>query len=159
MEAAFGDPDPDSEYLDLSSIEDEDVEALPIFSHFSQLMPPHWNREPLSQWCKTTSTCKSEAIICAHALKRLSPLANNSQYTCGMEVMRMFWRLSLMTKWPEVLTSVKNKMDLFLLQAPLQRIIPLATDLRKKQCINLWVVVSWVCHSLRHLGIDLGACQ
>ena len=45
MVAAFGDPDPDSEALDLSAIDDEDVEALPIFECFTQLFSPHWNRE------------------------------------------------------------------------------------------------------------------
>ena len=69
MEAYFGDPDPANEALDLENAE-EDVEQLEVYAHFSSLMPPAYNREPLTCWARTTKKCsRTECIICAHALK------------------------------------------------------------------------------------------
>eukprot|EP00971_Amphidinium_carterae_P200788 3984392-Amphidinium_carterae.1 len=66
MESWFGDADEHSDALDLASIEAEgtNIEGLAVFGAFSALMPPSYNREPLTTWASVQQDLsKASAII------------------------------------------------------------------------------------------------
>eukprot|EP00971_Amphidinium_carterae_P080525 1593386-Amphidinium_carterae.1 len=72
--------------------------------------PPQ--RTPLAMWCKSsTSITEAECIIAATCLKRLRPHGTGDQFSTGMDLLTLLYRIGANVKYPAVVNAVHSLMD------------------------------------------------